>query len=199
MSSTLDNDLCLINFDEDIIAADSSNDTQMACLNDTIPETGTKCWVAGWGLTSTSGYISDSLKSVQVDLMNLDYCRRYSGYPFSWFGPEMICAGRLDYDEDGEADGGNGTCQGDSGGPLICDVDGQAALIGVVSKGSSAGCAVEGAPGGYSSPAYSKSYKWIRETVNPDLITTTAATSTSSFTETRLHFFVFIIALLVLG
>ena len=177
----------------------------MACLTDTIPETGTKCWVAGWGLTSTFGSVSNSLKSAQVDIMNLDYCTS------SWFGPEMICAGRLDYDGDGEADGGVDSCNGDSGGPLICNVDGQAALVGVVSWGSPEGCAVEGAPGVYSSAAYSRSYNWVRETVNPDLKTTTTTTTTTSttmaatstetsnFTEKKLHFFVVMIAFLVLG
>ena len=40
---------------------------------------------------------------------------------------------------------------GDSGGPLICDVKGEATLIGIVSRGT--GCALEDHPGIYTTVA----------------------------------------------
>ncbi|CBY15920.1 unnamed protein product [Oikopleura dioica] len=156
-----DKDLCLIEFDEDIIESDPNKDVRMACLTDTIPKTGTKCWIAGWGTTYFGGYSSRDLKSAQVEIMDIDYCKKKSDYPSYLFGLEMICAGKLDKDGDGQLDGGVDACQGDSGGPLICNINGKAALVGVVSWGIE--CASEGYPGVYSSPAYSRSYKWIRE------------------------------------
>ena len=116
-----------------------------------------------------------SLRQASVTLLERSYCLANSGYLSSELGPEMICAGKLDNDGDGETDGGVDSCQGDSGGPLICDIEGKAALVGVVSWGN--GCAFEGYPGICSSPAYPSSYKWIRETVEPALKTTTTTTT----------------------
>ena len=51
---------------------------------------------------------------------------------------------------------GKDACQGDSGGPLICDIDGSAVLVGVVSYGD--GCGEEGKPGIYANVHYFKEW-----------------------------------------
>merc|ERR1719223_1035127 len=164
-ASTFRNDVCLLQFADDIIASDPDGDVQMACLTDTLPKQGSGCWIAGWGMTSFDGATSNRLRQATVKIMDKNYCLLNSEYPASMIKREMICAGNLDNDGDGLTDGGVDSCQGDSGGPLICGIDGKAALVGVVSWGN--GCASEGYPGVYSSAAYSSTYNWIRRTVNP--------------------------------
>ena len=162
---TLDFDLCLIKFREDIIAEDPDKDVQMACLAENVPDHGSKCWIAGWGAEHFTDLWADSLKQASVTLLERSYCLANSGYSSSELGPEVICAGKLDNDGNGLADGGVDACNKDFGGPLICPIEGKAALVGVVSWRKR--CAVEGLPGLYSSVAYPSSYKWIRETVDP--------------------------------
>ena len=160
------NDVCLLEFSEDIIAADPDRNVRAACLANDLPKHGSNCWIAGWGTTSSFGSISDPLLQANVKLMDRSYCLAHSLIPRSVLKPEMICAGILDSDDaGGMTDGGVDSCQGDSGGPLICDIDGKAALTGVVSWG--VGCGDEGWPGVYSSAAYSRTNKWIKRTVKP--------------------------------
>jgi secreted trypsin-like serine protease len=73
-----------------------------------------------------------------------------------------ICATTWDKDADGFTDAGKDACQGDSGGALICNRDGFATVVGVVSRGN--GCAYKGEPGLYTSTFVTKD--WIVETVN---------------------------------
>lgn len=158
-------DVCLLQFSEDIIAADPDHDVRAACLTADLPEHGSNCWIAGWGTTSSGGSISDPLLQANVKLMDKSYCLAHSNIPSYALQKEMICAGKLDDDNNGETDGGVDSCQGDSGGPLICEIDGKAALTGVVSWG--VGCGDQGWPGVYSSAAYSRTNKWIKRTVQP--------------------------------
>jgi trypsin len=95
---------------------------------------GARSVVAGWGLTSTDGDISDVLRSTALPVSSTAACRREYG---SAFDPAtMICAG-------GE---GPDSCQGDSGGPLV-GADGT--LIGLVSFGGER-CGERGVPGVYT-------------------------------------------------
>ncbi|CBY12286.1 unnamed protein product [Oikopleura dioica] len=151
-------DLCLIHFNEDIIAADNDGDVEMACVSETLPDHGSACWIAGWG-TTESGFLSDDLLQAGVNIMDQEYCIANTGYDS--LEEDDICAGIPDLNNDGNTDGGVDSCQGDSGGPLICDFNGKATLVGAVSRGY--GCAYEGWPGLYS--ALSTSYDWIQETV----------------------------------
>jgi len=72
-----------------------------------------------------------------------------------------ICATTWDKNHDGFTDAGKDACQGDSGGALICNRDGFATVVGVVSRGN--GCAYKGEPGLYTSTFVTKD--WIVETV----------------------------------
>ena len=152
-------DTCLIHFAEDIIAADTDGDVEAACISETHPDHGSACWVAGWGVDETTG-LSDNLKQAGVNIMDQEYCLAHVGF-VSELDEDTICAGIPDFDNDEYTDGGVDSCAGDSGGPLICDYNGKAAVVGVVSRGY--GCAYEGTAGLYS--AVSTSYEWIQNTI----------------------------------
>ena len=174
----MDFNLCLIRFEKNITEEDPDGDVRMACLTDYVPSNESTCWIAGWGAEYAGESMSDSLQQASVTILERNYCLDSSGYLPSELGPDMICVGKLDNDGNGEADGGVNSCQGDWGGPLICDIEGKAALVGVASWGN--GCALEGYPSIHSSAIYPSSYRWIRETVEPALITTTETMTTAS-------------------
>ena len=133
-----------------------------ACLPTQSPKHGEACWVAGWGTTET-GYLSNELKSVGVNIFSDEYCAAHHFYgEFSAY-PDEICAGLPDSDDaDDLSDGGKAACQGDSGGPLVCDRDGTLTLTGIVSWGY--GCAEDGRPGVYGDVF--EYNNWIRKTIN---------------------------------
>ena len=112
--------------------------------------------------------------------MSREYCEKHSNTT-AVLGPyaaEDICAGLPDEDGDGWTDGaplgstwsegmdednivGVDSCQNDSGGPLVCEVDGVATLVGVVSRGHK--CAWTRYPGIYTSVSVDN---WIQETIS---------------------------------
>ena len=103
------------------------------------PETfvGKTAIVSGYGRLAAGGSKSNALRSVEVEVMEKEKCRRYDKFNENL----MICAG--------VHEGGKDSCQGDSGGPLMVRGDnGKPVLIGVVSYG--AGCARPGYPGVYA-------------------------------------------------
>uniref|UniRef100_A0A3P8YIT4 pancreatic elastase n=1 Tax=Esox lucius TaxID=8010 RepID=A0A3P8YIT4_ESOLU len=87
------------------------------------------CYITGWGLTSTNGSLSNSLKQARLPIVDHQTCSRPD-----WWGSSLkttlICAG-------GGSDSG---CNGDSGGPLNCQVEGRYYVHGVTSFVSGAGC-----------------------------------------------------------
>ncbi|KAA0711867.1 Elastase-1 [Triplophysa tibetana] len=87
------------------------------------------CYITGWGLTSSGGYLSAQLKQAYLPSVNFQTCSR-SDWWASIVKTTMVCAGG----------GGNSGCQGDSGGPLNCRVGGRYSVHGVTSFVSSLGC-----------------------------------------------------------
>uniref|UniRef100_A0A8C0GZQ3 Peptidase S1 domain-containing protein n=1 Tax=Chelonoidis abingdonii TaxID=106734 RepID=A0A8C0GZQ3_CHEAB len=66
---------------------------------------GTRCSVAGWGLTSSDPEkTSDVLMEVELPVKEDEFCRLYFGREYNY--KSMLCAGDM---------------RGDSGGPLVCD------------------------------------------------------------------------------
>ncbi|KAJ8005547.1 hypothetical protein DPEC_G00119080 [Dallia pectoralis] len=110
-------------------------------------QAGTKCFVAGWGLTSEKGSASDVLLNVSVTVIDRKVCNKSYGGEIT---NGMFCAGSV---TDQPAD----ACQGDSGGPLVCGGE----LRGVVSHGK--GCGHKDYPGVYT--FISKYDDWIKKTI----------------------------------
>uniref|UniRef100_A0A4W5LNA4 Peptidase S1 domain-containing protein n=1 Tax=Hucho hucho TaxID=62062 RepID=A0A4W5LNA4_9TELE len=111
---------------------------------------GTKCFVAGWGLTIENGNksaLSDVLLSVNITVINRSKCNSGEYYNFNpIIDGGMLCAG---YDGNQQP--------GDSGGPLVCGGE----LRGVVSFGY--GCGHKTKPGVYT--FISKYQDWINTTI----------------------------------
>ena len=78
------------------------------------------------------------LQYVQVPAISNAACNNAYG---GLIKQSMICAGY-------PGEGGKDSCQGDSGGPFVCNNDGKAVIVGVVSWGS--GCAKPDIPGVYA-------------------------------------------------
>ena len=137
------NDIALIRLAEE---ADISVYTP-ACLPATNEDfTGQKALLTGWGATSESGKLADTLQELDnLPIVSDASCgssiASMPGFSASDVTSDMLCAG-------GEA--GKDGCQGDSGGPLVVDYNAtsQNTLVGVVSWGI--GCARDGLPGLYA-------------------------------------------------
>lgn len=123
--------------------------------------------VAGWGKTSETGSISNTLLKVSIPMVSKETCLQ--AYPGK-ITDRMICAG---YES-----GGKDSCQGDSGGPLIFNSNGVKYLAGVVSWGD--GCARPGKYGIYSKVSYVLS--WINSVTS----STTSSNSTSNNTSSSI-------------
>ena len=111
-----------------------------------------KCWITGWGTTSSGGPSAHSLMQAEVPLVSQARCE--SAYP-DQIDDSMLCAG-LD-------DGGVDSCQGDSGGPLVCEFNGTYYLEGATSWGY--GCALARKYGVYSKIRKFKS--WLSTNMYP--------------------------------
>ncbi|MEW8064408.1 MAG: trypsin-like serine protease [Candidatus Thiodiazotropha sp.] len=106
----------------------------------------TNLLVTGWGLTTNNEDASGSINLLQVDvpLRNHEQCKaNYLSTDEITITDNMICAG--------STDGTRDSCNGDSGGPLMVrDSDNNLQLLGIVSFGSSQGCASATHPGVYT-------------------------------------------------
>ncbi|XP_045025777.1 trypsin-1 [Daphnia magna] len=111
------------------------------------PPAGIIVTVSGWGTTSSGGVISDTLRSVDVPVVDDDTCNRaYGGTAANpEVYPSMLCAGDI-------SNGGIDSCQGDSGGPLFTGTGASAVQHGIVSWGQ--GCALAGYPGVYTQVSF---------------------------------------------
>jgi trypsin len=103
----------------------------------------------GWGTTSESGSISDTLLKVAVPMVSKAGCE--AAYPGA-LTDRMVCAGYTN--------GGKDSCQGDSGGPLVMGTGANRYLAGVVSWGE--GCARPNKYGVYAK--VSTVLSWINAT-----------------------------------
>uniref|UniRef100_F6SCN4 Serine protease 42-like n=1 Tax=Monodelphis domestica TaxID=13616 RepID=F6SCN4_MONDO len=137
---------------------------QPVCLpNDNLNlKNGTRCWVTGWGKTSTDENNSRPSVLHEADqfIIENDLCNKLlrKHYFFSKFifviNKKMICA----YHPEGKD-----ACQGDSGGPLVCQFGKHTWVqVGIVSWGI--GCGEEAVPGVYT--RVSGFSKWIIKSMN---------------------------------
>ncbi|XP_040835653.1 chymotrypsin-like elastase family member 3B [Ochotona curzoniae] len=131
-------------------------EVQLACLPPAgyTPLHGTKCYITGWGTTSTGGSVSDVLREGLLPVVDYEHCSQWD-----WWGSTVnkchICAGG--YEVSG--------CNGDSGGPLNClTKDGCWKVCGVASFVSGYGCNTEKKPTVFTFVGCF--IDWIEERVN---------------------------------
>ncbi|KAG3294270.1 serine protease 55 [Ictidomys tridecemlineatus] len=109
-----------------------------------------KCWVAGWGQTTSAdkGSMKTDLLKAPMVIIDWNECAK----TFTKLTKNMLCAGFMNESYD--------ACQGDSGGPLVCTTEGSKKWyqVGIISWGRS--CGQKNTPGIYTSLA---NYQpWIR-------------------------------------
>uniref|UniRef100_A0A2K6CXA1 Granzyme A n=1 Tax=Macaca nemestrina TaxID=9545 RepID=A0A2K6CXA1_MACNE len=114
---------------------------------------GTMCQVAGWGKIHNSASQSDTLREVNITIIDRKICNDPNHYNFNpVIGMNMVCAGSLR--------GGKDSCDGDSGSPLLCN----GVFRGVTSFGRKNKCGDPGGPCVYI--LLSKKYlSWIIMTI----------------------------------
>lgn len=118
---------------------------------------GFRCWAVGWGQTQQwtdgTGDYSTNLESAGLNFMKRDYCLEHSKYGTDetdeTVSENHFCAGKKPADEDTMTAAGGAGCNGDEGGPLICDVFGQATLVGIQDGFDSKKCGQKGYPNKY--------------------------------------------------
>ncbi|XP_074850389.1 granzyme A [Carettochelys insculpta] len=121
---------------------------------DTDPKPGTKCQVAGWGITANrERKPSDTLRAVNITIIDRRTCNDRKHYNYNpIITMNMVCAG--------DENGGKDSCNGDSGGPLICDGE----LRGITSFGKANKCGAVYGPGVYT--RLTKAHLlWIKQTI----------------------------------
>lgn len=124
-----------------------------------LPETGddvkpgTRCQVAGWGRVNNKSPPSETLREVNITVIDRKICNDKKHYNFNpVIGLNMICAGNLH--------GGKDSCEGDSGSPLVCG----GIFRGITAFGLSGKCGARQGPGIYTSLSQ-KHLSWIKKTM----------------------------------
>ncbi|XP_011794714.1 PREDICTED: serine protease 44-like [Colobus angolensis palliatus] len=131
-----------------------SSHIQPVCLPEKLfeVETGTECWVTGWGRVSESEPFV--LHEAELNIMRHEQCHEMIKKK-SVAKSKMVMRGTIC----GYNDQGKDSCQGDSGGPLVCELNGTWFQVGIVSWG--VGCGRKGYPGVYTEVSFYK--KWITD------------------------------------
>ncbi|XP_051155677.1 phenoloxidase-activating factor 2-like isoform X2 [Leptopilina boulardi] len=157
--NTLQNDIAIIQLDRAIPFSNYVS-INTACLPTTIPAAGTRCFTAGWGVSSyNNGQYQNPLREVEVPIVAPLACETRLrntrlGVFYNLDRTSFICAG-------GEP--GRDACTGDGGGALVCEVvSGQYQVVGLTAWG--VGCGTLNVPGIYVN-VYSY-LTWIRNYVS---------------------------------
>jgi hypothetical protein len=154
-SQTLDNDIALLKLQGQ---AELKPGVCIICLpsRGSIPETGRRCTVTGYGYMGETGPIPLRVREAEVPVVSEGECvRQINAVTEKIFimPASSFCAG-------GEA--GNDACQGDGGGPLVCEDEGYYELTGLVSWGF--GCGRAEVPGVYV--RVSSFISWINQIIS---------------------------------
>ncbi len=113
---------------------------------------GTSTYIAGWGLDSQYGEMTEELHQVELPIVDNEQCQNTLGSRIN-IRDTHICAGW--------AEGGKDGCQADSGGGLITLKSGHMIMSGVMMGG--VGCGRPNLPGVYT--RVQKFVKWIEDVV----------------------------------
>ncbi|KAG3266686.1 granzyme A-like [Ictidomys tridecemlineatus] len=118
---------------------------------------GTVCRVAGWGMVHNKSPPSDTLREVNVTIIDRKICNDKNHYDFKpVIGLNMVCAG--------SPRGGKDSCNGDSGSPLLCE----GIFRGITAFGLQGRCGAPQGPGIYTLLS-EKHLNWIMKTVKGEV------------------------------
>ncbi|XP_012885676.1 PREDICTED: serine protease 44-like [Dipodomys ordii] len=114
-------------------------------------QTGTPCWVTGWGKLKESGETPAILHETQLNILHYKECneilKRIMLSSINVIRKGTVCA--YSYK-------GRDSCKGDSGGPLVCEFNDTWMQVGIVSWGI--GCGHRGYPGVYTEVSFYKNW-----------------------------------------
>jgi len=134
-SETFNNDIAILSLFAAITEADNVAYARLP-ENNANQRDGETCVISGWGRTSSSNALPNTLQKAPVTVLSEEVCNlRMSSVSGARVGPGQICVS----DEPAQT---AGSCNGDSGGPLNCyenNGGGQAVVAGVTSWGIQGG------------------------------------------------------------
>ncbi|KAM5307993.1 granzyme M [Glossophaga mutica] len=105
----LRNDLALLKLEHKVVSSKTIKPLALPRRHQAVA-TGTKCSVAGWGLTQL-GHLARALQELDMHVLDARMCNN-SRFWNGQITPNMICLEAKSKNE--------GPCKGDSGGPLVC-------------------------------------------------------------------------------
>lgn len=129
-AATFNNDIAILNLATAIVM--NANVQPAVLPGDAANQfTGEICVMSGWGRTSASNTLPNTLQKASIPVISEAECnQRMAPVSGALTGPGQICL----YDG-----AGTGSCNGDSGGPLNCQDRGQSVVAGVTSWGIQSG------------------------------------------------------------
>ncbi|XP_028643181.1 mast cell protease 1-like [Grammomys surdaster] len=101
------NDIMLLKLEEEAKLTPAVNVIPLPGPSDSI-KPGETCWAAGWGLTGVTGSASDTLREVDLKIMDKEACEKHKYYD----DDVQVCVGSPTVL--------NSVYKGDAGGPLVC-------------------------------------------------------------------------------
>ncbi|XP_076712849.2 serine protease 42-like [Callospermophilus lateralis] len=122
-------------------------------------QTGTKCWVTGWGKTKQEADMNSTeiLQEVDQQIILYQECNKKIQTALS-SKRDLVLKGMIC----GDTKKGKDSCQGDSGGPMSCEFNETWIQVGIVSWGVA--CGHSDFPGVYTYLSFYS--KWVVATVN---------------------------------
>ncbi|KAM9843342.1 tryptase-2-like [Aulostomus maculatus] len=139
MGSGFVNDITLVKLKKKLRETKLVQRVALASVEDTF-DSSSECWITGWGSVGNGLPLKspETLQELKIPLVSQDTCQAV----YSEVTSDMLCAG--------DTAGGKDACTGDYGGPLVCRSGPGFVQVGIMSYGSSAGCAMPGYPGVYT-------------------------------------------------
>nr|XP_046272464.1 tryptase-2-like [Scatophagus argus] len=133
------NDIALIKLKKKITFSKDVAPVSLSSVKDTFTSS-SECWITGWGDIKTGVPLPDpeTLQQLKISIIPQSQCKA----KYSELTADMMCAGDMA--------GGKGACNGDYGGPLVCKAGSGFVQVGIMSYGSSNGCALPDRPGIYT-------------------------------------------------
>ncbi|XP_045713212.1 serine protease 44-like [Phyllostomus hastatus] len=121
-------------------------------------QTGTECWVTGWGKLREKEDAPELLQEAEISIIHYKECneilKKQLQTSTDILKKGVICA---------YSDLGKDSCQGDSGGPLVCEFKDSWVQVGIVSWGF--GCGRKKYPGVYTDVSFYKD--WVIHQMSP--------------------------------